>query len=1121
MTLPNGKKIISLNVNCMSSQASQSGLRDLLRTQQPDLVFLQEINLPTIELEEIVEGLGFMAYTNVSDVGRGTGVVWRSNIPISNIRVVELDRIFAIDVDHLTIINVYGHSGRSKRMERRNLYADTLAMFIRGLGQRSVMVVGDFNCVLGNIDALNNPGQKKCVGLQAAVNTFGLVDVYREQKPNEPGYTFVRNNTASRLDRIYLSGNCLPLAGEVEVIGIPFTDHAGLSMVLDLPSVAAERKSSRVSYWKLNNSVLDHPDFLANFNDVYARSRDSIDLYDDIADWWELSCKPVIRMFLKQFSSNVTQQRKDTKISLYLALNESIGRGVDGFEDTVYLKKRLVDLLLVEAEGVKIRSRFQENQEKEKGSLYHLAREKKRGKANNLEKLKINDIVVDDSKVIEKELLTFYESLFNGHSGRNEPFVMDEKLLPEFLENVGKLSEPDKVFLDSPFTLDEMKDTIKALPTNKSPGLDGISNEFMKKVFGVISTEYLQVQNVMSTRQKINNSMRHGVTRLIPKVNDVPKVNELRPISMLPVDYTIKSRLITRRLKSCTDDLFKSGQLCGIPGKNILSGIHNMMSTMEYVDRKKLSAALVSFDMDKAFDRCYIPYVCKVLRAMNFPESLVDIIRDMHHSITTRFILNGLTNPIDLLFSIRQGDPLAMFLYIVFMEPCLLRLEAVSQGVRVADFEQLDEDYADDVELLLEKEEDFVKVDLVFKDFEKISGALVSRTGKSKVMGLGGWQNRAIWPLPWLQTVREMKVFGVYLHPKYQTLLDRNWQVAVNGFRETLMSFDLRSLNTVHQRVDVVNIFAASRLWYKAQVLPLPPKYAQQIESLIYKFVWRGKLEKLALVEIHTSRQEGGLGLVEIRSKSEALLIKQCCRMLSQPDERGYKHVKYWLGLYFSRYLPGLRGGPHAEHLPVYYLELKTLLEEVFISGEVDPGSLESVKVKDLYRGFTTTLPLPKVVYKYGLPWDIVWKSINHSMLDVGERELMFLLVHDILPTRVRLHRLGQADSEECEFEDGNEDLEHLFTSCKRVQPAWAWLRKTIEKFLPAVRRLSNFELLNVCHQSKILIFLISFYVDHIWTRKTKFNSIFIDTENMIVSLKLKFNENQTSQNALAVNLFG
>ena len=60
-----------------------------------------------------------------------------------------------------------------------------------------------------------------------------------------------------------------------------------------------------------------------------------------------------------------------------------------------------------------------------------------------------------------------------------------------------------------------------------------------------------------------------------------------------------------------------------------------------------------------------------------------------------------------------------------------------------------------------------------------------------------------------------------------------------------------------------------------------------------------------------------------------------------------------------------------------------------------------------------------------------------------------------------------------------------------------------------------------MCHQSKILIFLISFYVDHIWTRKTKFNSIFIDTENMIVSLKLKFNENQTSQNALAVNLFG
>ena len=127
-----------------------------------------------------------------------------------------------------------------------------------------------------------------------------------------------------------------------------------------------------------------------------------------------------------------------------------------------------------------------------------------------------------------------------------------------------------------------------------------------------------------------------------------------------------------------------------------------------------------------------------MLKRMNFSQQFIQQILDMHTGVTTRCIMNKLTAEVSLTFSIRQGDPIAMLLYIFYMEPFLLRLEEITQGVKITDFSQKDEDYADDVEAMVEKEEDFIKIDILFQEFEACSGAVLSRTNKSKVMGLEG-----------------------------------------------------------------------------------------------------------------------------------------------------------------------------------------------------------------------------------------------------------------------------------------------------------------------------------------------------------------------------------------------
>ena len=129
----------------------------------------------------------------------------------------------------------------------------------------------------------------------------------------------------------------------------------------------------------------------------------------------------------------------------------------------------------------------------------------------------------------------------------------------------------------------------------------------------------------------------------------------------------------------------------------------------------------------------------------------------------------------------------------------------------------------------------------------------------------------------------------------------------------------MRSLDTFQQKVDVLQIFGTFKLWYLCQVLPVPPQFSAKIKNIIWKFVCVGKLEKLALDETKNAREMGGLNIVCVRSKADALFLRQMCRILAEP---GYKHLKYWIGLYLEEALPDMGTGSHADRTPAYFQHL-------------------------------------------------------------------------------------------------------------------------------------------------------------------------------------------------------
>ena len=127
------------------------------------------------------------------------------------------------------------------------------------------------------------------------------------------------------------------------------------------------------------------------------------------------------------------------------------------------------------------------------------------------------------------------------------------------------------------------------------------------------------------------------------------------------------------------------------------------------------------------------------------------------------------------------------------------------------------------------------------------------------------------------------------------------------------------------------------------------------------------KVRKLKIDEIKNPTQSGGLNLPCVISKADSLFLSQTCRLLSKPNSEYYKHIKYWVGLYVREYFPDMANGPHAELISPYFSHMKSLLSGGIILGDVNPQNLKLSTAKALYKGFTSSFPPPKIVYKYDM----------------------------------------------------------------------------------------------------------------------------------------------------------
>ena len=289
-------------------------------------------------------------------------------------------------------------------------------------------------------------------------------------------------------------------------------------------------------------------------------------------------------------------------------------------------------------------------------------------------------------------------------------------------------------------TLSEVEDAISDFKKNKSPGFDGLTPEFYNSVSDLLGGDLVEVINDQLARLFLIENDLEGAMRLISNVEGVPLVTELRPITLLNTSYKLLSRILSKRLGKFLESSLRSVQSCSKPGDNICSSAMNLISTVESVARQlKGKGEILSLDLLKAYDRVNLSYLQQVMEAMNILIEFVSMVFMLHEGATTRLLLDFISKPIDLTFSVRQGDPIAMILFLLYVEPLLLCMEDVTTGVSlvarqertvqakgVVGVVEIVEGFMDDHQAICGSLEDITNIDHLLRRFELVSGVILN-----------------------------------------------------------------------------------------------------------------------------------------------------------------------------------------------------------------------------------------------------------------------------------------------------------------------------------------------------------------------------------------------------------
>ena len=293
-------------------------------------------------------------------------------------------------------------------------------------------------------------------------------------------------------------------------------------------------------------------------------------------------------------------------------------------------------------------------------------------------------LVSDPSHVLDVWTQHF-QSLAKSQ-GDTEPEI--KELLKQLTTLLSETFQKEKVFLDVPFTIEEVGKAVNRMKLMKSAGPDDLMAEHLKYGGRSIVMWLTGILNSIVEVEQVPTCLKLGITIPIYKGGgkDPLDVNSYRGITLNSVLSKVLETLILNRL----EPLFMEA---GIPHPNQsayrkgVSCADAIFATQEVINRYLQEGSKVYmclYDLQKAFNSVEFPVLLKRLFDVGVNSKTWRILRSWYTDCRSSVRLGQhVSHSFTLGRGVRQGSILSPALFLLVMDPLLRQLQSFSIGASV------------------------------------------------------------------------------------------------------------------------------------------------------------------------------------------------------------------------------------------------------------------------------------------------------------------------------------------------------------------------------------------------------------------------------------------------------
>ena len=129
---------------------------------------------------------------------------------------------------------------------------------------------------------------------------------------------------------------------------------------------------------------------------------------------------------------------------------------------------------------------------------------------------------------------------------------------------------------------------LKALGSNKAPGPDGFTAEFLLKHWSIFKDTFKSLMDDFHKNGRLNACIQKNFICLVQKKENATLVKDFRPISLTTLTYKVVAKVLSERLKQVMDAIVSPSQCAFIEGRQILEPILIANEAMEdYMAKRK------------------------------------------------------------------------------------------------------------------------------------------------------------------------------------------------------------------------------------------------------------------------------------------------------------------------------------------------------------------------------------------------------------------------------------------------------------------------------------------------------------------------------------------------------